>query len=271
LSPFYPSAALTFDKSNFWIRYNDTSFGKAATLANLFLVGSALAIFSLLPENAFCSLKGTCYGGKPHYQQRYENYVDKYSTNAHLAAQYRTDDDEDYLNYPVEYIDRMGLANKKRKHRPAKRTHYRRRHQKREAEASAEADAQEFGDYEYNDHDLSTIPAEHRSSPVERAGRNPIMQSLVELFFGSPIRRVATGWYDVYQHYEDYWRFRLKNPGQSYRKYRRRHPPSHGHFAQSRVDSTENIEGEQHHEVAEADYVDPTIQTNFGDVVHHES
>jgi len=165
----------------------------------------------------------------------------------------------------------MGLANKKRKHRPAKRTHYRRRHQKREAEASAEADAQEFGDYEYNDHDLSTIPAEHRSSPVERAGRNPIMQSLVELFFGSPIRRVATGWYDVYQHYEDYWRFRLKNPGQSYRKYRRRHPPSHGHFAQSRVDSTENIEGEQHHEVAEADYVDPTIQTNFGDVVHHES
>ena len=50
---------------------------------------SALAIFSLLPENAFCSLKGTCYGGKPHYQQRYENYVDKYSTNAHLAAQYR--------------------------------------------------------------------------------------------------------------------------------------------------------------------------------------
>ena len=40
LSPFYPSAALTFDKSNFWIRYNDTSFGKAATLANLFLVGS---------------------------------------------------------------------------------------------------------------------------------------------------------------------------------------------------------------------------------------
>ena len=89
---------------------------------------------------------------------------------------YRTDDDEDYLNYPVEYIDRMGLANKKRKHRPAKRTHYRRRHQKREAEASAEADAQEFGDYigEYNDHDLSTIPAEHRSSPVERAGRNPM-------------------------------------------------------------------------------------------------
>merc|ERR1711894_544774 len=104
LNPFYPSAALTFDKSNFWIRYNDTSFGKTATLANLFIVGSALAIFSLLPENAFCSLKGTCYGGKPHYQQRYE----------------------DYLNYPVEYIDRMGLANKKRKHRPAKRTHYRR-------------------------------------------------------------------------------------------------------------------------------------------------
>merc|ERR1712141_536259 len=134
LNPFYPSAALTFDKSQFWIRYNDTSFGKTATLANLFLVGSALAIFSLLPENAFCSLKGTCYGGKPHFQQRYENYVDKYATNAHLAAQYRTDeDDSDYLNYPVEYIDRMGLANK-RKRRPAKRlTHHRRRPQKREA------------------------------------------------------------------------------------------------------------------------------------------
>ena len=44
LSPFYPSAALTFDKSNFWIRYNDTSFGKAATLANLFLVGSGNGI-----------------------------------------------------------------------------------------------------------------------------------------------------------------------------------------------------------------------------------
>jgi len=278
LNPFYPSAALTFDKSNFWIRYNDTSFGKTATLANLFIVGSALAIFSLLPENAFCSLKGTCYGGKPHFQQRYENYVDKYSTN--LAAQYRTDEDEDYLNYPVEYIDRMGLANKRKRRPhshsgPAQRTHHRRRHQKREAkpEAEAESEAQEFADYigEYNDHDLSTIPAEHRSTPaLERVGRNPIMQSLVELFFGSPIRRVATGWYDVYQHYEDYWRFRLKNPGQSYRKFIRRHPPRN-HFAQSRVDSTENIEEHQQHP-AEADYVqDPTIQTNVGNFVQHES
>ena len=42
LNPFYPSAALTFDKSQFWIRYNDTSFGKTATLANLFLVGSGM-------------------------------------------------------------------------------------------------------------------------------------------------------------------------------------------------------------------------------------
>ena len=70
----------------------------------------------------------------------------------------------------------MGLANKNmRKRRPAKRlTHHRRRHQKREAES----EAQEFGEYnigDYDHHDVSTIPAEHRSTPVERAGkRNPV-------------------------------------------------------------------------------------------------
>ena len=67
------------------------------------------------------------------------------------------------------------------------------------------------------------------------------MQSLVELFFGNPIKRVANGWYDVYQHYGDYWRFRLRNPGQSYRRYlqaRRRRPPK---YAQSRQDHDQEI------------------------------
>ena len=72
----------------------------------------------------------------------------------------------------------MGLANNnKRKRRPAAKRlahHRRRHHQKREAES----EAQEFGEYnigDYDHHDVSTIPAEHRSTPVERAGkRNPV-------------------------------------------------------------------------------------------------
>ena len=67
------------------------------------------------------------------------------------------------------------------------------------------------------------------------------MQAMVELFFGNPVRRVAQGWNQVYQHYEDYWRFRLNNPGQSYRRYlrtqKRRRRPQNYQYAQSRQDT----------------------------------
>ena len=74
------------------------------------------------------------------------------------------------------------------------------------------------------------------------------MEALTEIFFGNPLRRMASSWGSVYQHYEDFWRFRLNNPGENYRHYlkhrRRQHPHQQHHnhhnyhhrHAQSRTD-----------------------------------
>ena len=43
------------------------------------------------------------------------------------------------------------------------------------------------------------------------------MAALSELIFGNPLRRMTKTWSDVYQHYEDFWRFRMNNPGANYR------------------------------------------------------
>lgn len=66
------------------------------------------------------------------------------------------------------------------------------------------------------------------------------MDALTEIFFGNPLRRMAQSWSSVYQHYEDFWRFRLANPGANYRHYlrARRHRQHHQHkHAQSRTDN----------------------------------
>lgn len=55
------------------------------------------------------------------------------------------------------------------------------------------------------------------------------------------MRRVADSWNSVYQHYADYWRFQLRNPGENYRHYlrfrRRQQARQNGHHAQARSDS----------------------------------
>ena len=85
------------------------------------------------------------------------------------------------------------------------------------------------------------------------------MNSLVELFFGNPIKRVANGWYDVYQHYEDYWRFRLRNPGQSYRRYLK---------FRRRGQQNSHIQSRQDEKISELEYEDP-IETKDEETLHY--
>lgn len=63
------------------------------------------------------------------------------------------------------------------------------------------------------------------------------------MIFGNPLERMAQSWSDVYQHYHDYWKFRLINgPDVNYRHYRAakqrklRHKRKNHHYAQSRQD-----------------------------------
>ena len=48
------------------------------------------------------------------------------------------------------------------------------------------------------------------------------MAALSEMIFGNPLRRMTKTWSDVYQHYEDFWKFRLANPGANYRHHLKR-------------------------------------------------
>ena len=48
------------------------------------------------------------------------------------------------------------------------------------------------------------------------------MAALSEMVFGNPLRRMTKTWSDVYQHYEDFWKFRLANPGANYRHHLKR-------------------------------------------------
>ncbi len=47
------------------------------------------------------------------------------------------------------------------------------------------------------------------------------MEYLADLFFGRPIRRVSNSWANLYDHYEEYWRFRLANgPDANFARYK---------------------------------------------------
>ena len=96
----------------------------------------AAGVLSLLPESAFCFIRGTCkdrYGSYSYpytLRQNYANYVRN-------GPNHRIDEYDDYY-YDDEFIEKMGLKMAKKS--------------KREAEA-------EISDYEV---DASYLPAEHR-------------------------------------------------------------------------------------------------------------
>jgi len=253
------SYVYTFSKSDFKsVAFNTTDFAVKSFLGNLFIIASGLAVLSLLPENAFCSLRGNCRGGQSNYFKAYNNYQsnlrNKY-VRSHHHAQYRTDEDID----EVEYIDRrMGLPNVPNQQKARKRMPKRlRRPMRRSKRDSQDYETTFSSDEFYDKEDLSTLPAEHRQS----SGRNPVMNSLVELFFGNPIKRVANGWYDVYQHYEDYWRFRLRNPGQSYRRYLK--------FRRRGQQNNSHIQSRQDEKISELEYQDPIDETKDEETLHY--
>ena len=146
------------------------------------LLFSALAVMSLLPENAFCSLRGTCRGGSGYAHNAYQNYQNrwrqKYAKNYH-----RLDDYED-----VEYVDRLGLSEQMPQQsqeskkfakalRPPKKPHQRSfTRSKRDSPYYSDYDDYNYDDSAYvGERDLSSLPAEHRVLPEERQGnRNPM-------------------------------------------------------------------------------------------------
>ena len=122
----------------------------------------AAGVLSLLPESAFCSLRGTCKGGygdrwgwgngahgpPPNYgqhQSNYAAYVNKWKNQ-------RIDDYEYYYDEDIENMD--GTVAKK---------------SKREAESESDV---ENSDY-YND--ASFLPAEHRQLGPQRPRRRSVM------------------------------------------------------------------------------------------------
>ena len=114
----------------------------------------AVAILSLLPESAFCFLRGNCrnrLSGYGEYSRFYNSYRQGWRQHR------RNQDGDDYYYDPEEYpevVNRRGdMA----------------RRSKREAEAEAEAEA----DYYYEE-DASVLPAEHRQvDATERQQHKP--------------------------------------------------------------------------------------------------
>ncbi len=98
---------------------------------------------------------------------------------------------------------------------------------------------------------FGTPDAASKISTLKKLSRNDRvlsfrMGALTEIFFGNPFRRMANSWYNVYQHYEDYWRFRLNNPGANYRHHLQHkqflaHQKKHLKSAQSRAGSESNV------------------------------
>ena len=143
---------------------------------------SALAVLSLLPENAFCSLRGTCRGGSGYAHGAYQRYQNRWRQKYAQNYQQRLDYDED-----VEYVDRLGLSEQMPQQsqennkfvkalRPSTKAHQR-------SFARSKRDTPYYSDYDYNyddsayvaEKDLSSLPAEHRVLPEERqSSRNPL-------------------------------------------------------------------------------------------------
>ena len=137
-------------------------------------------MLSLLPENAFCSLRGTCRGGSGYAQDAYQRYQNRWRQKYAQNYQQRLDYDED-----VEYVDRLGLSEQmpqsQEKNKfmnalsPSTKPHQR-------SFTRSKRDTPYYSDYDYNyddsayvEKDLSSLPAEHRVLPEERQGsRNPM-------------------------------------------------------------------------------------------------
>jgi len=207
INDLYTSYLLSYTENDFKsLNFSSSILGGKAIVGNALIVAGgyvlAVALLQLLPETAFCFIKGTC---PPKYGKPAVRFYDNYRAHwkNQRQQQRREYDDIDYYAY-----DEPAIV--KKKGLEAKR-------QKRESE--------DVEYVEYNDHDY--LPAEHRQSSQSnlaqnRQSSNPIMAALSEIVFGNPLRRMTKTWSDVYQHYEDFWKFRLANPGANYRHHLKR-------------------------------------------------
>merc|ERR1712172_80766 len=202
INDLYTSYLLSYTENDFKsLNFSSSILGGKAIVGNALIVAGAVALLQLLPETAFCFIKGTC---PPKYGKPAVRFYDNYRAHwkNQRQQQRREYDDIDYYAY-----DEPAIV--KKKGLEAKR-------QKRESE--------DVEYVEYNDHDY--LPAEHRTSQSNlaqnRQSSNPIMAALSEIVFGNPLRRMTKTWSDVYQHYEDFWKFRLANPGANYRHHLKR-------------------------------------------------
>lgn len=200
LNNLYNSYLLTYTENDFKsLNFSSSILGKKAILGNAIVIAGAVALLSLLPDEAFCFIKGTCppKGYPKSYGRPYDRYRAHWK-NSH-KRQYYDEPAYDYYSYEEpDILKKTGLE--------AKRS-------KRELEEDTAR--LEYEDYPTNE---EYLPAEHRhiDYPQERRA-NPVMAALSEIIFGNPLRRMTKTWSNVYQHYEDFWRFRMNNPGANYR------------------------------------------------------
>jgi len=203
INDLYTSYLLSYTENDFKsLNFSSSILGGKAILGNAMFVAGAVALLSLLPESAFCFLKGTCQSSSQGYGQKngvrfYDNYRAHWRNQRqkHRRAEY----DLDYYTYDEpEIVKRKGLEAKRSKR------------------SDGDVDVEYYEDQDY-------LPAEHRQlTAAQSRHSNPIMEAFSEIFFGNPLRRMTKSWSDIYQHYEDFWRFRLANPGANYRHHLRR-------------------------------------------------
>merc|ERR1712008_152168 len=201
INDLYTSYLLSYTENDFKsLNFSSSILGGKAIVFNTLIVAGAVGLLQLLPETAFCFIKGTC---PPKYGKPAVRFYDNYRAHwkNQRQQQRREYDDIDYYAY-----DEPAIV--KKKGLEAKR-------QKREPE---DVEYVEYADQDY-------LPAEHRQSAnlaQNRQSSNPIMAALSEMVFGNPLRRMTKTWNNVYQHYEDFWKFRLANPGANYRHHLKR-------------------------------------------------
>merc|ERR1739844_233932 len=205
INDLYTSYLLSYTENDFKsLNFSSSILGGKAVLGNALVVAGAVALLSLLPEEAFCFIKGN-YAPKG-YPKSYGKPYDRY--RAHWKNKQQRQYEEpafDYYAYDEPAIlKKTGLEAKRPKR------------------DSAEEDTArtEYEDYQTNQ---EFLPAEHRQLDfAEEKQGSPIMTALSEMIFGNPLRRMTNSWRNVYQHYEDFWRFRLSNPGANYRHHLQR-------------------------------------------------
>jgi len=206
INDLYTSYLLSYTENDFKsLNFSSSILGGKAILGNAIMVAGAVALLSLLPEDAFCFFKGNCPPKGYGHGKSSERFYDRYRAHWKNKQQRREYEEPafDYYAYDEPAIlKKTGLE------------------AKREKRDSVE-DTVEYGDYQTNQ---EYLPAEHRQLDAveERQSNNPIMAALSELIFGNPLRRMTNTWSNVYQHYEDFWKFRLANPGANYRHHLKR-------------------------------------------------